>query len=222
MATTDTAVQTGYATLIVEKKLPDDLTLVEFSELVSAVETLCFIAARIAGPPQATRLVRVRYGSDALMVVAVATAIAGILLSLGKTVHSIASAARESAGADREREEAERARAEARKLNAEAVLLELDAEGRIEELANRLGSRQNKALVGEELIETGVFDNHPELERAARSIGVRTIGRRPENLARAQTPASERNAENAADVRELVRSILILSGYEVEIRVESD
>jgi hypothetical protein len=78
-------------------KLPDDLVLAEFSDLVASFTTLMHMAARLGGP-QVYRLTgerrssppvqieRAQYGSDFMVIVSIATAVGGASAAVGGSV----------------------------------------------------------------------------------------------------------------------------------------
>jgi mannitol-specific phosphotransferase system IIBC component len=95
----------GTWVLKAHQKLPDDLTLAEFSDLVGAVESLC----ASSGARRASVL-RVQYGSDFLLVVSIAGSAAAVLVSISVVVKNLA--------------ESRKSAAEARKLTSEAKAAE--------------------------------------------------------------------------------------------------
>lgn len=162
---------TTSATLVLERKLPDDLTLLEYSELTGALESVCSVAGRIAGAPTKATILRAQYGSDFMLIIAVPNAIAGALYILCQAVNKLAQASLASASAEREQAdqdrsaaeaklrnaEEERTQAEARKLRAEASILELDHDRRIEEMRRRTSDASLRGAVAWELAQGGAL-----------------------------------------------------------------
>lgn len=115
-------------------KLPDDLVLGEYTDLVGAFATIMHIVARKAGrqsyatgevrsaPP--VQIERAQYGSDFLMIVSIATVAAGAAGAIGSSALLIAKAVKtlEESGLVREqRLELRDARLERRKERREAT-----------------------------------------------------------------------------------------------------
>ncbi|UOE45135.1 hypothetical protein [Agromyces larvae] len=204
-----TAIDTGIATVIAERKLPDDLALVEYSEILSALESLCHMAARVnSAAPSSTILIRARYGSDFQVIVTVAAAIAGTILALCKGVGYLATAAKDNATAHREQAAAELDAASARKMNAEAALLEAQAhvgdlpqQKRIDALRERVTDEQLRRAVVEHLRATEALGSSGRLADAARG--------------------ASRNPHDVSDVEDLARSVIVLGSYDIRIIVES-
>lgn len=93
----ETSRATGAITVVASGKLPDDLTLEEFSDLVGAVTTTVSASQHLLRTNQpAARNVdsllhRVQYGSDFLVVVSLAT-VAGTVLTIAKGIDTLAAA----------------------------------------------------------------------------------------------------------------------------------
>lgn len=85
-------------------KLPDDLALEEYSDLVSAIDAVCTLVTRVdehaAGSSRHSHdrpeLIRAQYGSDFLVITGIAVAAAGVaagvLVKLSQVVDNLASA----------------------------------------------------------------------------------------------------------------------------------
>ncbi|MBW1639253.1 hypothetical protein G3H63_09235 [Microbacterium resistens] len=170
-------------------KLPDDMEVPEFASLMTAVSDLTSWAAWAHNTGQSTaynppgRLVRVQYGSDFLVVLAVAGGISTILLALSKSVKHLADAAYSNARAKARLQEAE---ANIRKSNAESALLESEfRRAQINVAADVLGSTSEAALsvklghsvydhagnyVGQDLFDPGNAARMAKLARSAARI----------------------------------------------------
>ncbi|WP_211368193.1 hypothetical protein [Microbacterium rhizomatis] len=209
------SLSTDLSTFVAEKKLPDDLTILEYSELVSSVEWLCYaagLAARVPDP-QLT-IARARYGSDFTLVILVPTAILSTLTAISLVVGRMSRSGRDvaegwklQAEADESVARAEKERADARRLNAEAQILELDAHARREEVRRRVSDQE---LLGEVLGEVLAED-----ELAGRPINRLLRDERQ----RALFDDSEELREEAGPGG-LGRSIVILASYEISLRTE--
>lgn len=154
--------------LIATAKLPDDLTIGEFGALTMSVQGLVDFAWWATDYPEGrakyrnwiphrgfgdnpldSRLLKVQYGSDFLVGIAIAVPVAGVLTSMALGVERIGRAAQSFAAAKRDRAVADaigrdpRPAAEARNIDAEAELKLADAALKRAEAARTLaGSRQ--------------------------------------------------------------------------------
>ncbi|MFF2053752.1 hypothetical protein ACFVU2_19265 [Leifsonia sp. NPDC058194] len=103
---TATEILHGEATVIVRRKLPDDLGLGEYRSIVGRLEEMCVMstllpevapAARVGVMAETTKkpgLLRAQYGSDFFMVISVALGLAGGIKALAYAVKSVAEAAK--------------------------------------------------------------------------------------------------------------------------------
>lgn len=109
------------AFLTATRKLPDDLSIGEYAELVRSLSGIVGVSARANGVDDSRCTVtRTRYGSDFLVVIAIPGVIATTILAVAKAVEKLSAAAKNSAAAEREQAAIELDAAQARKIDAEA------------------------------------------------------------------------------------------------------
>ncbi|AXL13025.1 hypothetical protein DXT68_13395 [Microbacterium foliorum] len=158
--------RTEEAHLVATRKLPDDLSLTEYGDLVDmiralhrgaswAINPLMFDAVVAPRLPEA-RLVRAQYGSDWVLILSISGGITGILLSLAKVVREMTESAnlQLSMGGFHTAEVRER-NANAEKTEAETELLRVQIEERRRALETHDLDRELRAALSKALADHG-------------------------------------------------------------------
>lgn len=209
------SLSTDLSIFVAERMLPDDLTLVEYSEIVSSVEWVCYasgIAARIPDPQFS--VARASYGSDFSLVIVVPTVVLSSLTAISLVVGRMSRSGRDvaegwklQAEADESVARAEKERADARRLRAEAELLEMDAQARRDVMRRRVTDEGLLSDVfGEVLAEEGL---------AGRPVS-RLVRDERERLLFGESDETREGAGPGG----LGRSIVVLASYDIVLRTE--
>lgn len=201
-------VRTDEARLVATKKLPDDLTLLEYRHLADAIRMLHRGAQWAENSrlwdgipaheiPEA-RLIRAQYGSDWVLIVSIAGSLSTVLLSLAKVVREMSQAAQlnQSMGAIHDAEVRERI-ANANKTEAETALLRLEIDERRRRLTRSTATEEMRAAIVQVLVESG--DGSAQLFET--------------------TPMT---ATTSTVSKSLVNAIRTLATYGIELTVEQD
>lgn len=182
----------SYATLTVSRKLPDDLSLLEYSELVNGVEALTYTTRVLSRKaPAPTRVIRSSYGSDFELIVQVSLSSIAILSATAKVIDQIYTIIERSANIE--------------KLSAETRLLNLDAEQRASEISAVLKDERLRQVTE---VQWEQARNEPR-----RSVqGYRLI--EPESP---EVGYPQEEIEEARDA--LVRTIIIFGSYDMNVEI---
>lgn len=209
------SLSTDLSIFVAERKLPDDLTLVEYSQIVSSVEWVCYaagIAARVPDPQFS--VARARYGSDFTLVIVVPTVILSSLTAISLVVGRMARSGRDvaegwklQAEADESVARSERERADARRLHAEADLLEMDAQARRDVMRRR--------VIDEELLGDVFGEVLAEESLAGRPVS-RLVRDERERVVFGESDETRGEAGPGG----LGRSIVVLASYDIVLRTE--
>jgi hypothetical protein len=212
----------------VKRKLPDDLLLSEYSELVQAVAALCHGAGSALirdddssmrrEPRFPAKVMRSQYGSDFMLLVGVATDVATLIGVIALAVKLLAQSVHENAGAVRDISESNHLDAQARKTNAEAALLEY-------ELSRRMLSERRRMLNGPKAQEDIALVIAEQLSKAGyEDLAIAVVdsldkSRRPFRLERHQKRAAKWKKGSAAELLSSARVLLI---YNPDVVIEVD
>lgn len=195
------------------RKLPDDLSVVEYTAIVTALNDIAGVACWSQEVPQSTpTLVRSQYGSDLGVLIAVPPIIAGVIYTISQAVKNLSEAAKNSAAAEREQAaidldaaQAEKTRAEGRKIDAETALLELAKRERVRELYHLTNSESERLRALAAIVDVG--------EREGRDgLG----GRLDAALNGMDAPAGDADAALA----DLARGVTVLSSYDIDLLIQ--
>lgn len=195
--------QTDQARLVVERKLPDDLTVSEFEAIVHAAGALCRGAAwaswrEVASGPNLPLpnpvLARARYGSPLELVILVSGGIVAVLVGLTKAVNHMAASAKSSA-------EASKLTAEAEKIETETQMLRLQMQVMTSELQREEVKRQMRHITRTELLDAGAL-------HAAQFVS--------------EKPLIPLEFGDGQHVSELLSAIHTLARFDLSVRVERD
>ncbi|WP_136054343.1 hypothetical protein [Microbacterium sp. K24] len=211
---TITALDTAHMTTIV--KLPDDMKVPEFTALMGALSELTSLAAWASERETSSynapgTLLRIRYGSDFFMVLAVSGGITTILVALCRGVKHLATAARENSEAH-----ARLAESEANALNVRA-----EAEARrVESEANARKTNAEAALLESELRRADVRFASDRLEQIREERGVEIMARTLYEDAGDEIAKDLYDPTSASHMRRIARAAAIVARYDPSIYVD--
>lgn len=196
-----------------DRKLPDDLSVVEYTAIVTALNDIAGVACWSQEIPQSTpTLIRSQYGSDLGVLIAIPPIIAGVIYTISQAVKNLSEAAKNSAAAEREQAavdldaaQAEKTRAEGRKIDAETALLKLAKQERVRELYHLTNSENEKQRSIAAIVDVG--------EREGRGgLGVR--------LDTALNGMDAPTGDADAALTDLARGVTVLASYDIDLHVQ--
>lgn len=189
--------------LVVQGKLPDDLTAAEFAEIVIAANDLYRGAAwarrnhrSLQAHSESPVLAHAHYGSPLELIILVPPALATTIVALTKAVNYLAGAVRSNA-------EATRAMSEARKLDAETDLIRAQIRAAERALADAEGQRLVRGVTQSQLLGAGVEPSAAALVGTSRA-------------------ASAGPPEDRGEVTRLVAGVSSLAKFGLSTHVQKD
>jgi hypothetical protein len=149
--------------LLIGRKMPDDLSVAEFNQIVSAADMLCRSASwatlLTVNPALKTDvtpvLISVRYGSPLEFIVGIPAVIIGTLAGLAKAVKLVAESAEKFASTNKLVAEAGLVDAQTRKTDAETELLRMEIDARRRALSDPRMQERAAQITANQLREAG-------------------------------------------------------------------